>query len=206
MNQKSVIRIGMVCFGLSMVGWWLIPHSNCEALVKSGQTKAVFHGCLATAERGDAYAQNVVGVSYASGDGIAQDSKTALLWFRKSAAQGFAKAQSNIGLAYLDGAGVSRDQAAAIHWWTLAAAKGEPHAQFNLAVSLGNGYGINQDAETAEGWLLSSFFSYLRIGEFKHAFECVKYIRVLWFSSKSDHRAVPPLHAIRYVASIVKLV
>ncbi|MDQ6969037.1 MAG: tetratricopeptide repeat protein, partial [Mariprofundus sp.] len=150
MNQKRMILISLVvvtCLGAG--GFWVMgkPGSQCEAFTQANEAEKAFPVCLIAARKGDAYAQNIIGVSYASGDGVALDSKAALLWFRKSAAQGFAKAQSNLGLAYLDGAGVSRDQAAANHWWTLAAAQGEPHAQFNLAVSLGNGYGINQNTE-----------------------------------------------------------
>jgi len=186
MCRKQVITIGMVCIGLGIFVWWKVSLSACEVLVKSGQDKAAFHVCLESAEQGDAYAQNIVGVSYASGDGVAQDSEAALLWFRKSATQGFAKAQSNIAIAYLDGNGVKRNHTEANRWWKLAAAQGEPHAQFNLAVSYANGYGVNQDRGIAESLMLDSFLSFLKAGDFSDASKSVKYIRIHWPWSELD--------------------
>lgn len=54
---------------------------------------------LASAERGDAEAQNAVGFMLYRGDGVAADRLQAQLWFEHSAAQGNARARRN--LAYI---------------------------------------------------------------------------------------------------------
>jgi len=111
--------------------------SDCEKLTKEKKYKQAFAVCLKDAKKGDAYAQNIVGVSYMAGEGVAINQKTAVYWYRKSATQGFAKAQSNMGLSYLMGRSVPNDIELAIFWWQKAAAQGEPHAAHNLLVAYG---------------------------------------------------------------------
>jgi len=163
--------------------------------VKAEQNGEAFPVCLERAKQGDVYAQNIIGVSYASGNGVTQDAKTALVWFRRAATQGFAKAQSNLALAYLNGNGVERDNAKAVMLWRLAAIQGEPNAQFNLAVSYANGYSVNQDRDTASKLLIESFFSYLKQADYRHAFRSTKYIRIHlpWF--KTPTACYQPLQA-----------
>lgn len=181
MNRKYFVAIISVAVAaLGIIGGWNISSSECERLSKENYNEKAFPICITLAQQGNAYAQNIVGVSYASGDGVAQDSEAALLWFRKSATQGFAKAQSNIAIAYLDGNGVKRNHSEANRWWKLAAAQGEPHAQFNLAVSYANGYGVNQDSGIAESLMLDSFLSFLKAGDFSDASKSAKYIRIHW--------------------------
>src|SRR3989304_2531361 len=60
----------------------------------------------AKAEKGDAEAQNNLGVCYEKGKGVAKDSAEALKWYRKAAGQNDANAQSNLGFCYAKGQGV----------------------------------------------------------------------------------------------------
>jgi TPR repeat protein len=76
------------------------------------------------AEQGHANAQNLVGVSYATGDGVPKDTIQALAWYTKSAEQGLADAQYNLGMKYWTGDGVPRDFVTAYMWFNLAAAQG----------------------------------------------------------------------------------
>ncbi|MDE4699642.1 SEL1-like repeat protein, partial [Klebsiella pneumoniae] len=46
-----------------------------------------------SAEAGDAKAQYNLGVAYATGQGVRQDNRTAVEWYRKAADQGDATAQ-----------------------------------------------------------------------------------------------------------------
>jgi hypothetical protein len=87
---------------------------------------------LPIAEQGDSKAQYNLGLMYANGWGVLQDSKEALNWYRLSAEQGNAFAQYNLGAFYLQGRGVSRDYVSA-HMW------------FNLAGSNGFKYGVKYD-------------------------------------------------------------
>ncbi len=61
----------------------------------SGQT---FEEAKVKAEQGDAAAQFNLGVMYSFGDGVLQDDKEAVRWYRKSAEQGVAEAQYNLGV------------------------------------------------------------------------------------------------------------
>jgi TPR repeat protein len=56
------------------------------------------------------------------GRGVRQDYPTALMWFRKAAAQGYVGPQSNLDLMYERGRGVRKDLVRAFMWYHLAAA------------------------------------------------------------------------------------
>lgn len=84
-----------------------------------------FEGALKMAERGDAEAQNNLGVIYAKGHGVAQDYKQAAYWYKKAAEQGHAGAQHNLGFVYAEGQGVTQDLKLAYIWSSLAAAQGK---------------------------------------------------------------------------------
>ena len=174
MTQKRVVMIGLVmliCLGL--VSLWTETDSQCEALTQAQQGSHAFPVCLEAAKKGDAYAQNIVGISYATGDGVDQDAAESLKWLHKSARQDFAKAQSNLGIAFLIGDGVDQDYTQAVKWWRLAAERGEPHAQYNLAVSYQCGCGIEQNHVLATKWYLLASLSYLRLGKFRASLKCM---------------------------------
>ena len=80
------------------------------------------------AEHGDASAQYTLGLMYARGDGVPQDYKTAVKWFRLAAEQGNAVAQYNLGVMYKNGQGVIQDDVYAHMWWNIAASSGNKNA------------------------------------------------------------------------------
>ena len=61
---------------------------------------------------------------YGNGQGVAQDYKLALAWYRKAADQGNANAQFNLGCMYEEGQGVAQDYKKALTWYRKAAAQG----------------------------------------------------------------------------------
>ena len=75
------------------------------------------------AESGDAVAQCDLGVCYANGSGIAQDSYEAFKWFKLSAEKGNEDAMYYLGLCFSNGYGVSQDYGEAVKWWKKAAEK-----------------------------------------------------------------------------------
>jgi len=97
------------------------------------------------AERGNASAQNHIGVTYQNGDGVERDYAQAMRWFRLAAEQGHERAKNSIGAMYAGGKGVERDYAQAVRWFRLAAEQGNPNAQYNLGTMYEHGRGINQD-------------------------------------------------------------
>jgi len=84
------------------------------------------------AERGDAEAQNSLGLRYALGDGIAQDEAAAQHWFELSAKQGYAKGQYNLAVMLGSGLGGRKDHKKSLKWYRKAADQGLNAADYNL--------------------------------------------------------------------------
>ena len=63
------------------------------------------------------------------GQGVPQDYREAVRWFRLAADQGDAEAQVNLGLMYAGGNGVPQDYVAAHMWMNLAGARGHQRAR-----------------------------------------------------------------------------
>ena len=72
-----------------------------------------------------------LGVMYDNGQGVPQDYKEAVKWYRLSAEQGFAEAQYNLGLMYYKGQGVPQDYVSAHMWWNLSGSNGNKDAVTN---------------------------------------------------------------------------
>lgn len=77
---------------------------------------------LPLAERGNARAQAMVGLMYATGQGLPQAYDVAAHWYRLAAEGGDTTAQYLLGLAYDKGQGLPLDEVAAYKWLNLAAA------------------------------------------------------------------------------------
>ena len=65
---------------------------------------------------------------YDEGEGVPQDDREAVKWFRLAAEQGAARAQFNLGIMYADGEGVPQDDKEAVKWFRLAAEHARVHA------------------------------------------------------------------------------
>ncbi len=100
----------------------------------------------------DAEARNYLGIMYANGNGVAQDSAKALMWLKKSANQGNANAQFNLGYMYVNGSGVEQDYKEGVKWYRKSADQGFVEAQFNLGVIYAYGIGGEPDAIKAVSW------------------------------------------------------
>lgn len=100
---------------------------------------------LKLAEMGIADAQYNLGVCYEQGDGVAQDFKQAVYWYKKAVDQGNVKAQHNLGICVYNGYGVDVDHAEAARLFRLSAEQGDMYAQYNLAVLLMNGDGVEKN-------------------------------------------------------------
>ena len=84
------------------------------------------------ANKGEAWAQNNLGVCYYTGNGVKQDFNEAAKWYRKSAEQGHVHAQYNLGLCYEFGLGVYEDLKEAKKWYKKAADNGHEKARERL--------------------------------------------------------------------------
>ncbi len=77
------------------------------------------------ANKGDANAQNALGLHYATGDGVALNEQEAIHWFIKAAEQGNVLAQSKLGSIYYSGRGVPQDPNRAYFWMSVARLNGD---------------------------------------------------------------------------------
>ena len=97
-------------------------------------------------------AQYGLGVRYAKGQGIKQDHKEAVRWYRIAAEQGYAAAEYNLGDMYDTGEGVKQDHKEAVTWYRKAAAQSLAAAQNNLGIMYIKGQGVEQDFGKALKW------------------------------------------------------
>lgn len=104
-----------------------------------------------SAEQGDGFAQALLGLMYAQGDGVPRDSAEAAKWFQKAIDErvfGY----FDIGLMYDKGDGVPKDLAEAAKWYRRAAEQGHAQSQYNLGVMYYSGEGVTRDYAEAARW------------------------------------------------------
>tara|TARA_R110002153_G_scaffold124560_1_gene271124 strand:- start:384 stop:839 length:456 start_codon:yes stop_codon:yes gene_type:complete len=101
------------------------------ALITFSSIASEFDDTLKLAEQGDADAQYNLGVMYDNGQGVPQDFKQAVKWYRKAAEQGYADAQYNLAIRYYKGQGVIQSNKQSYIWNAIAAANGHEGAVKN---------------------------------------------------------------------------
>lgn len=111
-----------------------------------------------TAQKGDMYAQLMLGALFEDGTdpAIPQNVAEAAKWYAKAAKQGYPKAQHNLALLYEDGRGVKQSYTEAAKWYSKAAKAGFSEAQNNLAVLYIMGNGVKPDRAQAEKLLTAA--------------------------------------------------
>lgn len=124
-------------------GYYYYNRKDYDAAIKD-YTKA--------AEKGNAGAQNNLGIMYQGGEGVEQDYAEAVRWYRLAAEQKEPYAQNNLGLMYENGYGVEQDDTEAVRWYRLAAEQGHEGAQVHLAKIYEQGIGVIQDYDEAMSW------------------------------------------------------
>ncbi|MDP6189697.1 MAG: tetratricopeptide repeat protein [Gammaproteobacteria bacterium] len=81
------------------------------------------------ARSGNAEAEELIGVMYASGLGVEQDDMRAFEWYLRASMKGHAGAQSGVGWYYEVGRGMpTPDLIRAYMWYALSAIGGDPDA------------------------------------------------------------------------------
>ena len=148
-DKKYVLQttlISCLIFACLALGFYLIPH-RFPASPASNQKNSITTDNLKDdiGEVYDAEAQNILGVMYYNGDGITQDYKEAVKWFRKSAEQGNAQAQYNLGIMYYHGKGVTQNYKESAKYYRKSAEQGNAKAQYWLGLMYANGDGVAQN-------------------------------------------------------------
>ena len=114
--------------------------------------KARIETYISWATNNDAEAQFSLGYCYYSGQGVEQDYKKSVEWYRKSAEQGYERAQCNLGYSYYRGQGVEQDYKKSVEWYKKSAEQGYARAQCNLGTCYYGGQGVEQDYKKAVEW------------------------------------------------------
>lgn len=89
---------------------------------------------IQNAQKGDAVTQYNLGVCYSKGEGVVQDKKEAVKWYRLAAESGDADAQYNLRVCYSKGEGATQNKGEAYFWYLIAAANGDEQAQHNSEI------------------------------------------------------------------------
>ncbi|MGA2962892.1 MAG: tetratricopeptide repeat protein [Candidatus Korobacteraceae bacterium] len=118
--RSGIKRLAALIFGIAVL--------TCGLAVAQTDIASL----LARAERGDAEAQNSLGLRYVLGDGIEQDKTAAHHWFELSAKQGYAKGQYNLAVMLGSGLGGQKDHKKSVKWYRKAADQGLNAADYNL--------------------------------------------------------------------------
>ena len=66
---------------------------------------------------------------YARGEGVIENYKEVVKWYRLAAEQGYADAQSHLAYMHANGQGVIQDNVYAHMWWNIAASNGSESAK-----------------------------------------------------------------------------
>lgn len=126
---------------------------------------------LALAKKGDAVAQNEVGMWYYRGRHVNQNYEEALQWWAKSAKQGNVQAIGNMGLCYQTGHGVAKDSLKATQLYQRSikegnkalivqneemAKKGSVFSNMLLASCYQNGIGVEKNLNKAVPYLTAA--------------------------------------------------
>ena len=98
-------------------------------LMDAGDYAAAMEELLPAAQSGNAEAEELIGVMYASGLGVERDDMRAFEWYLRASMKGHAGAQSGIGWYYEIGRGMpAPDLIRAYTWYVLSTIGGDPDA------------------------------------------------------------------------------
>jgi len=102
-------------------------------LMEAGEFAKARSALLPAARSGNAEAEELIGIMYAMGLGVARNDERAFEWYLRSAMKGHPGAQSGVGWYYEIGRGMpAPDLVRAYMWYTLSAIGGDPDAAISL--------------------------------------------------------------------------
>lgn len=154
MKWLILIIFSITICSLPIIHKTVDPGFYCRKHLKSETKdyKKIIKYCGKAAERGNVFAQGILGLLYYGGKGVNQNYEEALKWFSKSAEQGNDIAQLYLGNMYYKGEGVNQNYDEALKWFSKAAEKGNADAQNMLGVMYYEGEGVNKNYYEALKW------------------------------------------------------
>jgi hypothetical protein len=123
------------------------------------------------ATAGEGVAQYDLALMYDNGQGVAQDSMQAALWYRKAAENSVVQAEYRLGYDYFLGRGIPQNYAQSSKWWHKAAAQGYAPAEVGLGLSYYAGKGVSASNAKSYFWLDIAASGNLESGRMKNVIE-----------------------------------
>lgn len=152
MVHLSTLTKGLVAVALIYLVWWPTP-ANGQGVGSNRSSEASrvdgLYDLLSKAKAGDVNAMYSLGHHYFVGQGVAEDHRHAVTWWRKAGEAGHAVAMYNLGVCYANGQGVEQDHRQAVEWYRKAAEAGNADAMLNLGACYTHGDGVEQDHHQA---------------------------------------------------------
>lgn len=133
------------------------PLADAVKAIEAGRHNQAAQLLLPLANSGNPLAQFRLGNLYYHGQGVPEDEKQAIYWWKKAAAQGYAEAMFQLGSAYLFGSQTAKivpdpDREAAV-WYFQAASAGHAEAQYHLGLLFLAGKGVVDSRQEAARWM-----------------------------------------------------
>lgn len=132
------------------------PLGDAVRAIESGRHNQAAQMLTPLANAGNSLAQYRLGMLHYHGQGVPEDEKQAIYWWKKAAAQGYTEAMFQLGSAYLFGAQTAKfvpdpDREAAL-WYFQAASAGHAEAQYHLGLLFLAGKGVVDNRQEAARW------------------------------------------------------
>ena len=132
------------------------PLEDALRSLEAGRHGQAVQMLLPLANGGNALAQYRLGNLYFHGQGVPEDEKMAVFWWKKAAAQGSSEAMFQIASAFLFGIQAAKsvtdpDREAAT-WYFQAASAGHAEAQYHLGLLFLAGKGVLESRPEAARW------------------------------------------------------
>jgi len=128
-KKGKPMRHLVAAIALVSAGPALAEIETARDFMDAGNYAAAMEELLPAANSGNAEAEELIGVMYALGLGVAQDDQRAFEWYLRAALKGHAGAQSGVGWYYEVGRGIEApDLIRAYMWYVLSTVGGDPDA------------------------------------------------------------------------------
>lgn len=155
MQKYSIIFAAILL--ASTPSWGNDPLTDALRALDSGRHAQAATLLQPLANNGNALAQYRLGMMYYNGQGVPEDEKQAIYWWKKAAAQGYVEAMFQLGSAYLFGSQAAKfvpdpDREAAT-WYFQAASAGHAEAQYHLGLLFLAGKGVVDNRQEAARWM-----------------------------------------------------
>lgn len=133
------------------------PLGDALRAMEAGRHAQAAQMLLPLANSGNTLAQYRLGMLHYQGDGVPEDEKQAVFWWKKAASQGHVESMFQLGSAYLFGVQAARTVAdpdrEAASWYFQAASAGHAEAQYHLGLLFLAGKGVIESHTEAIRWM-----------------------------------------------------